>query len=206
MRRIMAQLSTPEGQRVSSLWVSRRPASADRTTCRQLQATGQPVCRTQASDAVTSQLPRYEAKCVQRRFFQCGSVPAFRYHGNGATPSQYIDTTQKAIDCATTLPLRVFMWWNFRADFSSFIVEIAVEALQGKMCQNSLPSGGGRSLGAKISGGRGRDTTRKAIDCATTLPLTFFIYWNFAADFSSFIVEIVLKTTNLGTLSPFWES
>jgi len=32
----------------------------------------------------------------------------------------------------------------------------AVEALQGKICQNSLPSGGGRSLGAKISGGRGR--------------------------------------------------
>ena len=30
------------------------------------------------------------------------------------------------------------------------------EALQGKMCQNSLPSGVGRSLGAKISGGRGR--------------------------------------------------
>jgi len=28
----------------------------------------------------------------------------------------------------------------------------AVEALQGKMCQNSLPSGEGRSLGAKISG------------------------------------------------------
>jgi len=24
------------------------------------------------------------------------------------------------------------------------------------MCQNSMPSGGGRSLGAKISGGRGR--------------------------------------------------
>ena len=97
MRRIMAQLSTPEGQRVSSLWVSRRPASADRTTCRQLQATGQPVCRTQASDAVTSQLPRYEAKCVQRRFFQCGSVPAFRYHGNGATPSQYTFTSAENI-------------------------------------------------------------------------------------------------------------
>ena len=31
-----------------------------------------------------------------------------------------------------------------------------VEALQGKMCQNSLSSGGGRSLGAKISAGRGR--------------------------------------------------
>ena len=29
---------------------------------------------------------------------------------------------------------------------------LAVEALQGKMFQNSLPLGGGRSLGAKISG------------------------------------------------------
>jgi len=36
-----------------------------------------------------------------------------------------------------------------------FFLSLAVEALQGKMCQNSLPSGGGRSLGAKISGGRG---------------------------------------------------
>ena len=33
---------------------------------------------------------------------------------------------------------------------------LAVEALQGKTCQNSLPSVGGRSLGAKISGGSGR--------------------------------------------------
>jgi len=33
---------------------------------------------------------------------------------------------------------------------------LTVEALEGKMCQNTLPSGGGRSLGAKISGGRGR--------------------------------------------------
>ena len=29
----------------------------------------------QASDAMTSRLPRYEAKCVQRRCFQCASVP-----------------------------------------------------------------------------------------------------------------------------------
>jgi len=34
-------------------------------------------------------------------------------------------------------------------------LSLAVEALQSKMCQNSLPSGGSRSLGAKISGGRG---------------------------------------------------
>jgi len=35
-------------------------------------------------------------------------------------------------------------------------LSLTVEALQGKMCQNSLPSGVGRSLRAKISGGRGR--------------------------------------------------
>jgi len=35
-------------------------------------------------------------------------------------------------------------------------LSLTVEALQGKMCQNSLPSGVGRSLAAKISGGRGR--------------------------------------------------
>jgi len=57
------------------LIVTRRPASTDRTVRRQFQATGQPVNRMQASDAMTSRLPRYEAKCVQRRCFQCGSVP-----------------------------------------------------------------------------------------------------------------------------------
>jgi len=31
-------------------------------------------------------------------------------------------------------------------------LSLTVEALQSKMCQHSLPSGGGRSLGAKISG------------------------------------------------------
>ena len=35
-------------------------------------------------------------------------------------------------------------------------LSLTVEALQGKMCQNSLPSGGGRSLAANISGGRGQ--------------------------------------------------
>ena len=33
-------------------------------------------------------------------------------------------------------------------------LSLTVEALQCKMCQNSLPSGVGRSLGTKISGGR----------------------------------------------------
>jgi len=50
-------------------------ASADRTVRRQFQATGQLVCRTQVSDTITSRLPHYEAKCVQRRSFQWGSIP-----------------------------------------------------------------------------------------------------------------------------------
>jgi len=51
--------------------------------------------------------------------------------------------------------------WKARVELLLSIIELlflslAVEALQGKMCQNSLPSGGGRLLGAKISGGMGR--------------------------------------------------
>ena len=51
--------------------------------------------------------------------------------------------------------------WKAHAEFLLSVIELLflslmVEALQGKMCQNSLPSGGGRSLGAKISGGKGR--------------------------------------------------
>jgi len=51
--------------------------------------------------------------------------------------------------------------WKARADFLLSVIEVlflslTVEALQGKTCQNSLSSGVGRSLGAKISGGRGR--------------------------------------------------
>ena len=51
--------------------------------------------------------------------------------------------------------------WKARVEFSLSVIELlflslAVEALQGKMCQNSLPSGEVRSLGAKISGVMGR--------------------------------------------------
>ena len=50
--------------------------------------------------------------------------------------------------------------WKARVEFLLSVMELRflsliVEALQGKMCQNSLPSGVGRSLGAKISGGMG---------------------------------------------------
>jgi len=72
--------------------------------------------------------------------------------------------------------------WKARVEFLLSVTELLFlslpdEAPQGKMCQNSQPSEGGRSSGAKISGRKGRspiDTTRKAIDCATTLPLTVF--------------------------------
>ena len=47
-----------------------------------------------------------------------------------------------------------------RVEFLLSVIELlflslTVEVLQGKMCQNSLPSGVGRSLGAKISAGGG---------------------------------------------------
>jgi len=50
--------------------------------------------------------------------------------------------------------------WKARVELLLNVMEllflsVKVEALQGKMCQNSLPSGGGRSLGAKISTGSG---------------------------------------------------
>ena len=51
--------------------------------------------------------------------------------------------------------------WKARVGLLLSVIEplflsLAVEALQGKMCQNSLPSGGGMSLEAKVSGRRGR--------------------------------------------------
>jgi len=55
--------------------------------------------------------------------------------------------------------------WKARAEFLLSVIELlflslTVEALQGKMCQNSLPLGMGRSLGAKISERRGRRSLR----------------------------------------------
>jgi len=47
--------------------------------------------------------------------------------------------------------------WKARVEFLLSVIELlflslTVEALQGNMCQNALPSWGGRSLEAKISG------------------------------------------------------
>ena len=51
--------------------------------------------------------------------------------------------------------------WKARVEYLLSVIELlfvslTVEALQGKRCQDSLLSGGGRSVRAKISGGRGR--------------------------------------------------
>jgi len=51
--------------------------------------------------------------------------------------------------------------WKARVELLLSVIELlslslAVEALQGKIVQNLVCSGGGRSLGAKISGGTGR--------------------------------------------------
>ena len=51
--------------------------------------------------------------------------------------------------------------WKARVEFLLSVAELlflslTVEALHGKTCQNSLLSGAGRSLGAKVSGERGR--------------------------------------------------
>jgi len=51
--------------------------------------------------------------------------------------------------------------WKALVEFLLRVTELlflslTAEALQGKMYQNSMLSGGGRSLGAKISGGEGR--------------------------------------------------
>ena len=75
--------------------------------------------------------------------------------------------------------------WKARVEFLLSVIErlflsLTVEALRGKMCQNSLPSGGVGKLEPRFQGEgvvpcQYIDTTRKTIDCATTLPLTVFI-------------------------------
>jgi len=74
--------------------------------------------------------------------------------------------------------------WKARDEYLLSVIvllflPLAVEELQGKMSKLAAFTRG-RSLRAKISGEmvapcQDIDTTRNAIDCATTLPLTVFI-------------------------------
>jgi len=65
------------------------------------------------------------------------------------------------------------------ADAGVLVLSLTVEALQGKISQNSLPSGGGRSLGAKISGGRPPTDIlillKRQLNALLLLPLRVFI-------------------------------
>ena len=52
--------------------ITRKPASADTTARRQFQATGQPVSRTQASDAMTSRMPAMSRSVWNAGAFNAG--------------------------------------------------------------------------------------------------------------------------------------
>jgi len=104
---------------------TRRPASAHRTARRQFQAglmgdtglnwwlLGKPVV-----DCMFAVIKLFSISLTAATLW--GEVCAthvlpmgvgpfgFRYQGNGATPCQYIDTTRKAIDCATTFSLFLY--------------------------------------------------------------------------------------------------
>jgi len=116
-------ISLKESGRVSK-W-TRRPASADRTARRQFQVTVQPVSRTQASDAMTSRLPRYEAKCVQRRCFQCGSVPLVLWFLSSSSSFFFLfflawsQRSQISDIKGTELPLPIY-WYHSKGNWSRY--------------------------------------------------------------------------------------
>jgi len=85
--------------------MTRRPASADRTACRHFISTTDLYNTT--ADRWSCQLPNRNVCATD--VLPMGGPFAFRYHANGSTPCQYIDTTRKAIDCATTLPLSFYI-------------------------------------------------------------------------------------------------
>jgi len=75
--------------------------------------------------------------------------------------------------------------WKARVEFLLSVIELlflflAVEALQGKSVKTRCPQEGVGHLEQRFQGEgvvpcQYIDTIRKAIDCATTLPLTVFI-------------------------------
>jgi len=93
-----------------------------------------------------------------------------------------------------------------------FFLPLAVEMLQGKMCQNSLPSGGGRSLGAKISGGRSYNPANMLIPLERLLIALQRCRWQFLYSETlqqtscPLLSKLVWKPTNLGIWFEFWGS
>jgi len=124
----------------------KRPASTNRTARRQFQATGQPVSRTQASDAIYNETLQQTFRPLLSKLSNRRQISVIYPHFE---------------DVRGGIEPWLMARWKARAEFLLSVIELlflslTVEALQGKMCQNSLPSRGGRSLGTKISGGKGR--------------------------------------------------
>jgi len=122
---------------------------------------------------------------------------AFRYQGNGATPCQYIDTTRKA----TALQL---------CNWTSFSISCGWGATRQNMSKLAAFRRG-RSFGAKISGGRGHPPANILIPLERQLTALQLCRWHFLYNETlqqTFrpVLSKLSKTTNLGTLSPFWGS
>ena len=74
--------------------------------------------------------------------------------------------------------------WKARVEFLVSVIELlflslAVEVLESNMVQNSLPSGGGMSLGARISGGSGRPRDNILIPLERQLIALQLCRWHF---------------------------
>ena len=187
--------------------ITRRPASADTTARGQFQATGQPVSWTQASDAMTSRLPRYEAKCVQRRCFQCGSV-ALRSDTRG-----------------TELPLPIYWyhskgnWLRYNVAADSFYIMLIL-ALDKLNIRSSWPTDLGSVsrdayLTMKVSTNFEVDTTIRCLVIALLLLIRYVtlnvdrFWWNLVTRtllWSSFAATIMVHIGRRGTARRLFEN
>jgi len=116
------------------LKTTRRPASTDRTACRQFQATGQPVSRTQASDAMTVTAAALSGKVCATQVLPMWVGPfAFRFKGTELPPANIL----------------IPQWLNF------FFYLLRLRHYKAKCVKTHWLQVGGRSLGANISAGKG---------------------------------------------------
>ena len=107
-----------------------------------------------ASDAMTSRLPRYEAKCVQRRCFQCGPVPLRSdIKGTQLPPANIFIPLERQL-----IALQLWMvLWKARVEFLLSVIELlflslTVEALQGKCVKTRCLREGVGHLEPKFQG------------------------------------------------------
>ena len=102
--------------------------------------------------------PRRRPHCIRRvALRERGTAPPPRLGPCLLWPRSPISATAELLLYNETFEPWLMARWKARVEFLLSVIELlflslAVEALQGKMCQNLLPSGVGRSLGANISG------------------------------------------------------